>query len=160
MMHYLFGSSVSHKNPDEVTLGGSSSGKKSRTKSMDHSRGKDKSLHNSSHSTDSTHSRQSRLGKPYEETGYLSSDEKKIILEKHTPHHTPGQSDPAPAMKPVPRTSRLGKSYEEPHDPDPTSYESIDDENNPMINFLMSCVTCDDAVDENAPTMVASKETE
>lgn len=99
--------------------------------------------------------RQSRLGVPYEAPKKPANimPTKTVAKPVHLPESNPTEH----------RVSRLGKKFEEtPREPPPPStYEIIDDDSeNPIVSFMLSCVTCDDEMSANRPVLAATKEME
>jgi hypothetical protein len=83
--------------------------------------------------------RQSRLGASYEKPAH----KKKSAVPKHveTTHKAK-----LPATNPT-RVSRLGNQFEVKAAPpsNSSSYDTVESTDNPVLSFMLSCVTCDDA---------------
>jgi hypothetical protein len=61
------------------------------------------------------------------------------------------------------KVSRLGKHYDTTprKPPPPSSYHEVESSENPIVSFMLACVTCDDAtMEQSGPVVTATKEME
>lgn len=101
-----------------------------------------------------TQARKSRLGISYEGSKSKKTEIPPTVTRKNNKPELP-PSNPK-------RISRLGVPYEDVHQTpsNSSSYETVESSDNPIVGFLLACVTCDDVTTEKDPVPVATKETE
>jgi hypothetical protein len=98
--------------------------------------------------------RQSRLGTSYEKPAQKKKEVPKPVNITHE------SKSKLPASNPT-RVSRLGSKFEErvPAPSNSSSYETMESTDNPIVAFMLSCVTCDDETKQE-PAPVAVNEME
>jgi hypothetical protein len=98
--------------------------------------------------------RQSRLGKPYQ----APKKPENVMPENKVVHAKLPPSNPS-----LDKVSRLGKHYDTTprKPPPPSSYHEVESSENPIVSFMLACVTCDDAtMEQSGPVVTATKEME